>query len=145
MDRERNSCAKATEGKLLELDWILGSCTSRFNGYKYREIEYLEKKQRFDYSELMKNFQLFSSEADNWLAYFLLNREMHFSSGPFDDFSMSSPMRLAIYFLFLHIYRLEPPIDYRNPNSSWQSLDTEDIEEYASLIRRYLVQVKVDK
>jgi hypothetical protein len=136
---------KSLEEEIVSRDRILGSCTSRFNGFAYRVAEYESRKLIFDYSQIVNNFEIFPLDIDNWLAYFLLNREMHWSSGQGGEFSLTSPQRIAINFLFLHIYRLEPPLAYSNPNSSWYSLEQTQIEEYASLVRRYMVQMKFGK
>jgi hypothetical protein len=130
--------------ELHEAKELVDLCATRFRGYEYLAKHHSITGGCFDYSELVRTGELFESALDNWMAFFQMYRDMHWSGGAGNAFSDTSANRFAYYFLFLHLYRQAIVQDYDCRQSTWYSQTSRRIEGLAGVIRKYLSFVEMD-
>jgi len=115
---------------------ILIRCALRFDGYKFRDMNtrpgldvYLEAP--------WTSFELHSCDLFNLARFFFLQRYLYKWGG--DRIPPDAREHQLFRFLFLHVYRLEIPPEYRMENHDWYQTWEKHYkprqEYYAAIIR----------
>jgi hypothetical protein len=117
------------------------ACALRFQGYEYvrANFEQVEGVIGTGFSTLIQpvveSFTLHQRQEDNFAAFFGLQRHLFKWGGEY--LTLYADEHVAFDFLFLHLYRLEPPPQYSNDEyvSRWERDFKGTSEQAAAAIR----------
>lgn len=122
-------------------DDVLITCALRFDGYRYAEASGLDGPEGEGPGlaalsvPLVKSLELYPNPLDNFAAFFALQRFLYKWGG--EHLTAFSREHLALRFLFLDVYRLEVPDEYRVESycDEWSRKYAADRERLAAAIR----------
>lgn len=116
-------------------------CALRFRGYEYED--YIRSQSlvgaNSDFTQWIRpvvdSLTLHDCEEYNFAAFFALQRYLYKWGG--DRLTQFSEHHIAFDFLFLHLYRTDPPPQFANKEYTkmWEKTYKESIEEVAAVIR----------
>lgn len=121
-----------------DIDEIQIWCALRFDGYAFEE-EQLKQEPDFNFPKnsepIIETLTLHADPLKNFAAFFALQRFLFKWGG--EMLTKQDKEHVAFDFLFLHLYHLEVPKQYRldEYHSKWNSLKQEEIENAAGFVR----------
>lgn len=126
-------------------------CALRFKGYDYEiatgiaTIGYSGSGIRKLIKPVVQKRILHHSDNDNFAAFFGLQRFLYKWGG--EDLTKYADEHIAYDFLFLHLYSLEPPTIFQDPDYclAWQRQYQPQAEKLAAFVRRSFRRVGVGK
>ncbi|MFM2296609.1 MAG: hypothetical protein RL117_316 [Verrucomicrobiota bacterium] len=122
-------------------------CALRFDGYQYLESfnQDLPEEKRIDFDHLtdpvIEKFELHEEQNHNFAAFFALQRYLFKWGG--DRLTKYSEKHMAFDFLFLALYRSDPPKEFLDQNyaEQWRTKLLPDVERHAAFVRRSFSRV----
>jgi hypothetical protein len=114
---------------------VMITCALRFRGYEYLDTLSPERQEKIASNELVNKLRLHESLNDNFAAFFQLQRWLFKWGGERLDYH--APDWLAFDFLFLTLYRHDPPSEFADVDCclKWQCLTAVELEGVAAEVR----------
>lgn len=113
-------------------------CALRFLGYEYESAVLRSAGGGFPglTQPIVQSFVLHTDQNTNFAAFFALQRFLHKWGGEY--LTKYADEHLAYDFLFLHLYRVEPPPEFTNVEytNRWQQECADQAETYAAFVRK---------
>lgn len=133
-----------TKDERNRFEMAFAACALRFRGWDFIGPRSDEIAASFDGQEGNPN-ELSSDPAENFARLFYAQRSLA-KCGP-GLCADRSPMSVAAAFLFLHLYRTNPPAEWTDPAyvREWETNFAPRAEGYATLVRQWLVAEKADE
>lgn len=115
-------------------DEVLTACALRFDGYKFVETNTHPGLEKYLHTP-STSFELHPNDHFNLARFFFLQRYLYKWGGEYAR--LEDREHLLFRFLFLHVYRLEIPPEYRMDShfKTWEERYKPRQEYYAGIIR----------
>jgi hypothetical protein len=127
----------------LEIDEILTVCALRFNGYSYEDKTGLKLPDL--YQPIKETLRMHEDQLKNFAVFFALQRFLGKWGG--EQLTKASPDHMAYDLLYLHLYRIEAPVEYAHPDYvwKWDAIKPNKREDVAQYIRNSLCRKGVEE